>query len=74
MARVELSIEDASENFGGRSVPAVVFTDANSHNDTADNFPVDGLVENCCRNPGAEKSTTWCYTSEGDVAWDHCQL
>ena len=45
----------------------------NGDSDTVDNFPDDGLVENFCRNPGAEKSTIWCYTSEGGVAWAYCQ-
>ncbi|XP_049760988.1 plasminogen [Elephas maximus indicus] len=43
------------------------------HNRTPQNFPCKNLDENYCRNPDGE-STPWCYTTNVDVRWEHCNV
>uniref|UniRef100_G3STW2 Plasminogen n=1 Tax=Loxodonta africana TaxID=9785 RepID=G3STW2_LOXAF len=43
------------------------------HNRTPQNFPCKNLDENYCRNPDGE-SAPWCYTTNVDVRWEHCNV
>ncbi|XP_004401166.1 PREDICTED: plasminogen isoform X2 [Odobenus rosmarus divergens] len=43
------------------------------HNRTPENFPCKYLDENYCRNPDGE-SAPWCYTTNSEVRWEHCNI
>ncbi|KAF3831331.1 hypothetical protein GH733_000068 [Mirounga leonina] len=43
------------------------------HNRTPENFPCKDLDENYCRNPDGE-SAPWCYTTNSEVRWEHCNI
>jgi len=33
-----------------------------------------GLEENYCRNPTNSKDGVWCYTTDPDTRWEHCEI
>ncbi|XP_005363435.1 plasminogen [Microtus ochrogaster] len=43
------------------------------HNRTPENFPCKNLEENYCRNPDGE-TAPWCYTTDGDLRWEYCEI
>nr|XP_048276730.1 plasminogen isoform X1 [Myodes glareolus] len=43
------------------------------HNRTPENFPCKNLEENYCRNPDGE-TAPWCYTTDSDTRWEHCNI
>ncbi|XP_024408004.2 plasminogen [Desmodus rotundus] len=43
------------------------------HNRTPENFPCKNLEENYCRNPDGELAP-WCYTTNSEVRWEHCDI
>ncbi|XP_077971315.1 laminin subunit gamma-1-like [Styela clava] len=41
---------------------------------TAEVYPNSGLVNNFCRNPDAEPSGPWCYTTDSEKRWENCPI
>ena len=37
-------------------------------------FPELRNSHNFCRNPGGEEKSPWCYTSDRNVRWQHCDI
>ena len=41
---------------------------------TSDIVSTYGLEENYCRNPLKDEPQAWCYTTDPDVRWEHCNV
>ncbi|XP_035661699.1 uncharacterized protein LOC118405953 [Branchiostoma floridae] len=44
------------------------------HDRTPANYPSSGLEQNYCRNPDGDPSGVWCYTTDPDQRWEHCDV
>lgn len=41
---------------------------------TPQNKPMADLESNFCRNPDADMGGPWCYTTDPNVRWEHCNV
>ncbi|XP_071596574.1 plasminogen-like isoform X1 [Heliangelus exortis] len=59
-----------------RGIPCQKWAEKTPHkpNYTPEKHPSAGLEENYCRNPDADESGPWCYTTDPDTRFDYCNI
>ncbi|KAM6355363.1 plasminogen-like [Podargus strigoides] len=59
-----------------RGIPCQKWTEKTPHNPnyTPEKHPDAGLEENYCRNPDADESGPWCYTTDPATRFDYCNI
>ena len=63
-----------SETKSGRTCQKWTAQEPHSHDRTPEKYPNKGLGDhNYCRNPDGE-DTIWCYTTDSDKRWEHCDI
>ncbi len=64
------------ENVTASGIPCQKWTSQSPHSHYTPPlvFPELENAENYCRNVGGVEVTTWCYTSDKNVRWEHCDV
>ncbi|XP_074719076.1 plasminogen-like isoform X2 [Strix uralensis] len=59
-----------------RGIPCQKWSEKTPHNPnyTPEKHPNAGLDENYCRNPDADESGPWCYTTDPATRFDYCNI
>uniref|UniRef100_A0A8C3R5B4 Kringle domain-containing protein n=1 Tax=Cyanoderma ruficeps TaxID=181631 RepID=A0A8C3R5B4_9PASS len=59
-----------------RGIPCQKWAEKTPHkpNYTPEKYPNAGLEENYCRNPDADPSGPWCYTTDPAKRFDYCAI
>ncbi|XP_030302722.1 plasminogen isoform X6 [Calypte anna] len=59
-----------------RGIPCQKWAEQTPHkpNYTPEKYPNAGLEENYCRNPDADVSGPWCYTTDPATRFDYCNI
>jgi len=64
-----------SKTLTGRTCQVWDAQHPHAHSHTATAYPSAGLGNhNDCRNPNSEKSMIWCYTTDSNERWEHCEV